>query len=206
MVLFYDNLWKQLEKYGLKKTDLMSLTGMSSRTLSKLTKNESVSLETLMKICEVLHCPIEDVVTVSEEYAPASLYDAYRTLAERGEEQENVSLSTVTYHGKDYLIYVTKKQANKLTVIKCINGIVAWNQRPVNWRLTGKGYYEESPVFSVRPELRKNTTTLFVIDGAPGVIEGLDEGIYRSARHPGSEKHLHVMSMAAFKTFRPAEE
>ena len=206
MYLSYDNLWKQLDKYSLKKTDLLSLTGMSSRTLSKLSKNECVSLESLMKICEVLHCNIEDVMTVSEGFIPTSLYDAYSHAAQKEADLENVTVSRVTYLGKEYLIYVTKRTANKLTVINCINGTVVWEQMPLNWKLSGSGYYGTVFVFSEKPELRKNVVTVFVIDGTPGCIKGLDDGIYRSARHPGGEKYLHVMSMAAFKTFLTPEE
>lgn len=206
MVLSYDNLWRLLEKYSMKKTDLMSLTGMSSRTLSKLTKNKSVSLETIMKICEVLHCRVEDVMTISEAQAPVSLYDAYRHQSVPESDHENVTVSAVSYLGTDYRIYVTKKAANKLTVIKCVNDTVTWTQRPSNWKLSGQSYWAEEPIFSVRPELRKNTVTLFVVDGTPGGIDGLDDGIFRSARHPGGARYLHVMSMTAFKAFLPPEQ
>ena len=204
MYLSYDNLWRQLDKYGLKKTDLISLTGMSSRTLSKLSKNESVSLDSLIRICEVLHCGIEDVMTVSETFLPTSLYDAYRHIARAEQDLENVTVSCVTYLEKEYLIYETKKIANKLTVIRCKNGAVEWEQMPFNRRLDGMPPGTSGPVFSVKPELRKNTVTVFVIAGAPGSIEGLDEGIFRSARHPGGTSEVHVMSMAAFKTFLPS--
>ena len=41
--------------------------GFSTNTLSKLSKNESVTLSILEKICLCLNCKIEDVVEIKKE-------------------------------------------------------------------------------------------------------------------------------------------
>ena len=46
---------------GMKKSDLRELTGLGTNTLAKLSKNQPVSMEVLMKLCEKLECDISDV-------------------------------------------------------------------------------------------------------------------------------------------------
>ena len=58
----YDKLWKLLIDKKMKRTDLMSATGISSSSLAKLGKNESVSMGILKKICSVLRCNIGDIM------------------------------------------------------------------------------------------------------------------------------------------------
>lgn len=60
--LSYDRLWKLLVDRKMKKKDLQLLTNLSSAVIAKLGKNQPVHLNTLIKICTVLHCNIIDVV------------------------------------------------------------------------------------------------------------------------------------------------
>ncbi|MDD2586303.1 MAG: helix-turn-helix transcriptional regulator [Syntrophomonadaceae bacterium] len=48
----------------MKKTDLRKRTGISPNTLTKLSKNEFVSMEVLVKICRTLDCDFGDIVEV----------------------------------------------------------------------------------------------------------------------------------------------
>lgn len=64
MLLCYNNLWKTLIDKGVKKGELCKMTGISSSTLSKMNRNEPVSLSIVLRICEKLDCAIEDVVTI----------------------------------------------------------------------------------------------------------------------------------------------
>ena len=62
MKICYNKLWKLLIDKGYpNKSDLRTLTGIGTNTLAKLSKNQSVSLEVLMKICLKLDCDISDV-------------------------------------------------------------------------------------------------------------------------------------------------
>ena len=49
MVICYKKLWKLLIDKGLNKTDLQRLTGISSATITKLSKNETVNTGILLK-------------------------------------------------------------------------------------------------------------------------------------------------------------
>lgn len=62
MKISYNKLWKQLIDKNMKKKDLQNLASLSSSSIAKLGKNEVVTLEVLMKICEVLNCNIGDVI------------------------------------------------------------------------------------------------------------------------------------------------
>lgn len=63
----YDKLWKLLIDKHLSKTELKNISGISFNVLSKLGKNEFVSLESLYKICKILDCNIGDVVEFVRE-------------------------------------------------------------------------------------------------------------------------------------------
>lgn len=61
MSVSYNKLWKKLIDKDMKKMELKAATGMGSTTLSKLSKNQAVSMDVLMKICKVLECDFGDI-------------------------------------------------------------------------------------------------------------------------------------------------
>lgn len=62
MKITYKKLWKLLIDKGLNKTDLRKMACISTATLAKLSKDETVSTEVLLKICQTLNCNLEDIV------------------------------------------------------------------------------------------------------------------------------------------------
>ena len=46
----------------MTKLDLRKLTGISTTTVQKLTKDESVGVDILLRICEKLDAKIDDVI------------------------------------------------------------------------------------------------------------------------------------------------
>ena len=64
MELSYNNLWKILIDKKMKKGTLCSEAEISTSTMSKMKRNQPVSLAIIVKICEVLDCNINDVVTI----------------------------------------------------------------------------------------------------------------------------------------------
>lgn len=62
----YKKLWKLLIDRDMKKSDLREATGISTSTLAKMSKNEYVSLEVLIKICVVLNCTLDDIVEIEK--------------------------------------------------------------------------------------------------------------------------------------------
>ena len=66
MAVDYSNLWKLLIDKKMNRSQLREIAHISTNAIAKLGKNETVSLETLEKICISLSCNIEDVVTFTE--------------------------------------------------------------------------------------------------------------------------------------------
>ena len=64
MYIDYTKLWKLLVDKKLKKKDLASITGLSSSTSSKLSANQNVNTEVLVKICNALQCDISDIAEI----------------------------------------------------------------------------------------------------------------------------------------------
>ena len=64
MDVCYNKLFKLLIDKRMKKTELRKMTGISPNTLTKLSNNEFVSMEVLVKICRALNCDVGDIVEV----------------------------------------------------------------------------------------------------------------------------------------------
>jgi len=67
MIFSYKKLWKLLIDREMKKKDLCELAGISSATLSKMVKCESVTTESLLKICVALECEPSDIMEMVEK-------------------------------------------------------------------------------------------------------------------------------------------
>lgn len=62
MKVCYDKLWKLLIDKKMKKTDLIREAKISSNVLAKMGKEESVSLESIGKICVLFGCNVDDIL------------------------------------------------------------------------------------------------------------------------------------------------
>ena len=62
MTISYKKLWIMLAEREMSKVELRRLAGLSPATLTKLRRNQSVSMEVLMKIAEVMDCNIGDMM------------------------------------------------------------------------------------------------------------------------------------------------
>ena len=69
MALSYNKLWKLLIDKGMTKTEMRLKADISTTTLAKLGKNETVSMEVLLRICKVLDCNVGDIMDVINEEA-----------------------------------------------------------------------------------------------------------------------------------------
>jgi len=62
----YDKLWKLLIDKKMNRTDLKEAAGISFNVLAKLGKSETVSMDSLLKICKALNCDIADIMEVAK--------------------------------------------------------------------------------------------------------------------------------------------
>ena len=69
MAVSYNKLWKLLIDKGMTKTQMRLQADISTTTLAKLGKNETVSMDVLLKICKLLDCNVGDIMDVINEEA-----------------------------------------------------------------------------------------------------------------------------------------
>lgn len=62
----YKPLWHLLIERSMTKAELRKLTGISPNTMTKLTRNEDVSMAVINRICDALAVTYADIV----EYIP----------------------------------------------------------------------------------------------------------------------------------------
>lgn len=67
MAISYNKLWKLLIDKKMTKTELRLAADISTTTLAKLGKDETVSMDVMLRICKVLNCKLEDVVEIVGE-------------------------------------------------------------------------------------------------------------------------------------------
>jgi DNA (cytosine-5)-methyltransferase 1 len=67
MAVSYNKLWKKLIDKRMKKIELQRSAGISGNVLSRLNKDEYVSMESMEKICSLLKCDIGDVMEIIPE-------------------------------------------------------------------------------------------------------------------------------------------
>lgn len=65
----YNRLWIMLIEKSLKRTDLLTIAGINTNALAHMGKSEPITMNSLGKICQALHCNIEDIV----EYVPEDI-------------------------------------------------------------------------------------------------------------------------------------
>lgn len=200
MYITYEKLWKLLVDKRLTKTDLLSLCGISSRTLSKLSKNENVNSETLLRICEALDCDISDVMEVRRGEEERSLSDTFVADKKLIASDKICSTYEFEYRGKRVLLKKTKKRATKFSVIKCEDRHLVWTQVT----MVGRTQVPEDISITYGELLDPDVIGIIVISGKPNHIKGLDEGVYVSGvGTPKGQRFVYVMSEARFKLFSP---
>ena len=64
MKVSYNNLFKLLIDANLTKTEFAEKIGLSSGTLSKLSKGQAISMDKLIDICDYFNCTFDDVVEI----------------------------------------------------------------------------------------------------------------------------------------------
>jgi DNA-binding Xre family transcriptional regulator len=62
MAISYNKLWKLLIDKKMSKADLRRAAGIAPNTMTKLNRDEEVSLTVLSKICSVLEVDIGDIM------------------------------------------------------------------------------------------------------------------------------------------------
>lgn len=61
-LISYNRLFKLMIDKGIKKTELAKMADISQTTLAKLSKNQYVSMDVLIKICNSLDCTFDEII------------------------------------------------------------------------------------------------------------------------------------------------
>lgn len=61
LTVSYNKLWKLLVDKKMSKADLRKAANISPNTMTKLRRDEEVSMAVLKRICEYLECNIGDI-------------------------------------------------------------------------------------------------------------------------------------------------
>ena len=67
MSISYNKLWKLLIDKKMSKADLRRAAGVAPNTMTKLRRDEEVSMAVLIKICTVLDANIGDIMDLIPE-------------------------------------------------------------------------------------------------------------------------------------------
>lgn len=64
MDVSYNKLFKLLIDKELKKIEFAKEIGISANTLAKLSRNELVSMEIIVRICRYFECTVDDILDI----------------------------------------------------------------------------------------------------------------------------------------------
>lgn len=62
-MISYGNLWKLMKEKGISQYTLIKDYHISAGQLTRLRRNESVSIHTIEMFCKILNCQVGDIVT-----------------------------------------------------------------------------------------------------------------------------------------------
>ena len=64
MAASYKKLFKLLIDRDMKKKDLKEMASIGNSTMTKLAKDENVTMDVMAKICNALNCTMDEIVEV----------------------------------------------------------------------------------------------------------------------------------------------
>lgn len=66
VIIDYSPLWQTMQKKNITQYKLIK-GGIDNKTLASIKKNNNITLLTLEKLCRILDCTPNDIVTFTEE-------------------------------------------------------------------------------------------------------------------------------------------
>lgn len=64
MGVLYKKLFKLMIDRDMKKKDLKEMASIGNSTMTKLAKDENVTMDVMAKICNALNCTMDEIVEV----------------------------------------------------------------------------------------------------------------------------------------------
>ena len=69
MAVYYNRLFHLLIDKNISNTQIKEQAGFSANIITRLKRNEYISLETVERICTVLDCGVDDILEFSSKTA-----------------------------------------------------------------------------------------------------------------------------------------
>ncbi len=66
-MILYDKLWDTMKQRGVTQYMLIKQYGISPAQITRLKRNESVSIHTIDTFCKILKCRVEDIMEYRED-------------------------------------------------------------------------------------------------------------------------------------------
>lgn len=66
-MIVYNKLWETMKKKNITQYKLIHEYNVSPGQITRLKRNQNVNTHTINMLCEILHCPVEDIM----EYIPS---------------------------------------------------------------------------------------------------------------------------------------
>jgi len=66
-MISYEPLWKTMKDRGVTTYTLIYKNGFSAYTITNLKRNKSITMNTLEKLCAVLQCTPNEIVTFTQD-------------------------------------------------------------------------------------------------------------------------------------------
>ena len=67
MPVSYEKLFSKMQKMGIKKIDLRTKYKINPKTVDSLVNNRSVTVDTIIQLCEILDCQPGDLMEYIKE-------------------------------------------------------------------------------------------------------------------------------------------
>lgn len=61
-MISYDRLWATMKEKGVSQYDLYTKYNVNRSQLDRLRHNKNVHINTIDKLCNILHCRVEDIM------------------------------------------------------------------------------------------------------------------------------------------------
>ena len=127
-----------------------------------------------------------------------AIYDAYVLNKKNAKASNGIVSFTFEFNNDIYEVISPTRRARKRDVIRCVNGAIVWEHVPYLYKLMGKCHSEKISLGTYSPEADR--VKIFVINGKPNSITGLDEGIF-SSRISNDKKYVYVITSDGLKRY-----
>ena len=67
MAVNYDKLFRVFEERNMKTNEILDSVGISANILTRIKRNEYISLESVEKICAAFECRVDDILELNSD-------------------------------------------------------------------------------------------------------------------------------------------